>query len=132
MSSVRGKNNRAEVALRKALWRRGFRYRLYAKDLPGTPDIVFRRHKLAVFVDGDFWHGRVLRERGPGALAASIRTERRDYWIAKIEKNAARDITSVERLEALKYAVLRFWERDILKDVTPAVVAVEAFFKDRS
>jgi DNA mismatch endonuclease, patch repair protein len=125
MAAVRGKNNRAETALRKALWRRGYRYVLYDRKLPGTPDLVFRRQRVAVFVDGDFWHGRVLRENGPEALARSFRTVRREYWVAKIHRNSSRDLRTTSELAELGYKVLRLWEKDVLKDVANAANIVE-------
>src|SRR5215212_10158138 len=81
MSAIRARENRAEVALRKALHAMGLRYRKYRRDLPGCPDFVFPREKIAVFVDGDYWHGRELVERGRTAFIRSLRMPNRDYWI---------------------------------------------------
>jgi len=109
-----------EMLLRRALWSRGARYRLHAQDLPGKPDIVFRGKRLAVFVDGDFWHGRdweSQRER----LA---RRRNASYWISKIEYNRARDARNTEKLEADGWRVLRFWETDIKVDPGAAACRV--------
>lgn len=103
---------RAEHLLRRALWARGFRYRLHAKDLPGKPDLVFRGKKVAVFVDGDFWHGRhwtATRQR-------LLNRANSDYWIAKIEYNIERDKRQRSELEEHGWAVLRMWETDIQSD----------------
>jgi DNA mismatch endonuclease, patch repair protein len=117
MSAVRATGNRAEVALRKKLWAWGIRYRLYGKGLPGRPDIVIRNARTVIFVDGDFWHGRLLVERGERALIASIRTPRAPFWISKIKRNAERDVMQNEQLGALGWRVIRVWERDVLADV---------------
>lgn len=117
MAAVRGKNNRAEVALRKELWRRGLRYRLYDKRLPGCPDIVFRSARVAVFVDGDYWHGRAFIENGLAGLRRVFRTERRAYWIAKIKRNVERDRRTSADLLDLGWRVVRVWESGVLKDV---------------
>jgi DNA mismatch endonuclease (patch repair protein) len=111
------KDTRAEVLLRRALWRRGLRYRLHARDLPGKPDIVFRRERIAIFVDGDFWHGRGWAERTKklreGANA--------DYWVAKIGYNIERDNKNTALLESMGWTVIRLWETDILKASESAV-----------
>lgn len=72
MAAIGSRNNRAEVALRKELWKRGFRYRLYDQRLPGKADLVFPRYRSVIFVDGDFWHGRRFREQGKQALRVPV------------------------------------------------------------
>jgi DNA mismatch endonuclease, patch repair protein len=111
------KGTRAEVLLRCALWAKGLRYRLHAKELPGKPDIVFRRQHLAVFVDGDFWHGRDWEKRREKLAKGS----NADYWLAKIGYNIERDRKSTELLEDMGWTVLRFWETDLLDDPDIAV-----------
>jgi DNA mismatch endonuclease (patch repair protein) len=129
MSKIRSKNNRAELELRRELWKRGYRYRLYAAELPGRPDIVFRQRRLAILVDGDFWHGRALIEGGPRALQSVFRTERRDYWLKKITRNVERDSSNTKKLRKLGWRVVRLWERDILADVSAAADLVERILK---
>jgi len=107
------RNTRAEMQLRRALWHRGVRYRLHAKDLPGKPDLVFRGAKVAVFVDGDFWHGRDWRRQ----RAKLAKRRNADYWIAKIKYNRERDQRNTALLENDGWQVLRFWETDIQADV---------------
>lgn len=101
-----------ELLLRSALHSLGLRYRLHAPDLPGRPDIVFRRLRVAVFCDGDFWHGRDWARRrarlSQGSNAA--------YWIAKIESNMKRDRRNVRSLRDMGWTVVRLWERDIAAD----------------
>lgn len=109
MSRIRGINTKPEIALRKALWAMGYRYSLNVANLPGKPDIVLRKYKLVVFVDGEFWHGYKWRSKKP-----RIKTNR-EYWIAKIEGNIARDKKNNRMLKKQGFTVLRFWEQDIRK-----------------
>lgn len=103
MAAIRSKNTKPELALRSALWRRGLRFRLYyGKE---KIDIAFPSRKLAVFVDGCFWHKCPLHFHPPKS--------RKDYWAPKLAKNVARDKQKDERLKAKGWLVLRFWEHDI-------------------
>ncbi|HYC91168.1 MAG TPA: very short patch repair endonuclease [Thermoanaerobaculia bacterium] len=112
----RSRDTKAELLLRKELWRRGLRYRLHAADLPGKPDLVFRRARVVVFCDGDFWHGRRLRER----QERLSRGTNAPYWTAKIAANAARDRRNTRMLRAAGWTVVRLWETDILRDLERA------------
>ena len=113
-SEMKRKNKKtggkAELLLRRMLWKRGMRYRIHVRSLPGNPDIVFFRQRLAIFVDGDFWHGRNWHARRE-ALASGTNSS---YWIAKIEYNIMRDAVNTLNLEALGWLALRFWETDVL------------------
>jgi len=113
----RATNTNPEVLLRRELFRLGLRYRLHDATLPGKPDLIFRRARVVVFVDGDFWHGRNWSARrtrlARGANAA--------YWIPKIEANIARDKKNTRTLRSLGWRVVRVWETDILRD--PAAIA---------
>jgi DNA mismatch endonuclease, patch repair protein len=111
---VRAKNTKAEILLRKELWRRGLRYRLHDPSLPGKPDLVFRSAKVAVFVDGDFWHGRAWSERKRRIRKGA----NPDYWIAKIESNMDRDRRKNNALREEGWLVVRVWESDVLKSVS--------------
>jgi DNA mismatch endonuclease, patch repair protein len=111
---------KAERALRSALWAAGLRFRKNAGDLPGKPDVIFRKARVALFVDGDFWHGRAWSDRKRRLLAGSNAA----YWVAKIEANMARDQRKTRELEALGWRVLRLWETDVLRDPTAAAAAV--------
>ena len=111
MANVHLKNGKAETLLAKALWQKGIRYRKNYKKLPGSPDIAITKHKVAVFVDGEFWHGQNWSERKQKLKA------NRDYWIEKIEENIARDKRNNASLEMLGWTVIRFWEKDVLKNL---------------
>lgn len=124
MSAVKGKNTEPELILRQALWARGHRYRLHANDLLGSPDLVFRRKRVAIFVDGDFWHGRLIQEGRTDAYARQFR-HRRDWWLAKVEGNIKRDKRVRETLEAEGWIVVRVWESDIHADLAKEVERVE-------
>lgn len=116
----RREGGRAETMLRRAVWRLGLRYRKHAPGLPGRPDLVFPRHRVVVFVDGDFWHGRdwpSLRER----LQSRANP---DYWIPKIARNVERDAEQTAALRATGWTVIRLWETDILRDTQRAALLV--------
>jgi DNA mismatch endonuclease, patch repair protein len=124
MSAVRSKNTKAELFLRSWLHGSGLRYRVHAKSLPGTPDIVFPNKRVAIFVDGDFWHGRLEREEGFEKLKQSLNANNARFWIEKIKSNIRRDDRVNRELEACGYRVLRFWERDVLKGCDQVVTAI--------
>lgn len=108
MSRIRGKNTRAEIALRKALWSKGVRgYRIHCK-MSGKPDIVFRKKKVIVFVDGDFWHGYTWKVLGKIPPA--------EYWQDKIQGNIDRDLRYNEQYQSDGWTVVRFWEHEIHSD----------------
>lgn len=125
MSAIRSTGGKAETALRSTLHRRGLRFRKNDKRLAGKPDIVFAGARVAVFVDGDYWHARVLREHGPAALQERIKTANRDYWIDKFTRRVGRDDEVTARLRAGGWTVVRLWESDVRRDVEAAADAVE-------
>jgi DNA mismatch endonuclease (patch repair protein) len=108
----RSRDTKAEMLLRRALWKRGVRYRLHDARLPGKPDIIVAKARVVIFCDGDFWHGRNWRSR----KAKLARGANAAYWIPKIEANIQRDRKKTRELEQLGWSVLRFWETDILRD----------------
>ena len=117
----RKSDTRCEVKLRKTLWHRGLRYRKNVSELPGKPDIVFRRHRLVVFCDGDFWHGRDWEARKDKLSRGS----NGDYWVQKIARNIVRDQAHTAELEDKGWSVLRFWETDIHRDPQAIAEQVE-------
>jgi DNA mismatch endonuclease (patch repair protein) len=117
MSAVKSKNTRPEIALRKALWTHGMRYRVNVKTLPGKPDIVFTRAKIVVFCDGDFWHGHNWVIRGLSSFEDEL-ARYSQFWKDKISGNVERDIKNTARLEADGWIVIRIWESDIKNDVS--------------
>lgn len=104
MSRIQGKDTKPEIALRKALWNIGLRYRIHYR-LPGRPDIVFPRFKLVVFVDGCFWHGCPVHAVKPMANAV--------FWRKKLEGNRVRDKVITARLKKEGWVVLRYWEHEV-------------------
>ena len=111
MSRIRGKDTQPELLLRKSLWANGFRYRLKSK-LPGKPDIVFPIKRIAIFVDGCFWHGCPVHSQRP---ATNTR-----IWEEKLNNNIQRDEKVNRELAELGWVVLRFWEHEIKQEL-PAV-----------
>lgn len=124
MSRIRSKNTGPEMILRKALFARGFRYRLNVRKLPGTPDIVLPRYRTVIFVHGCFWHGH------EGCKHASTPKTNTEFWVEKIAKNRARDKIHVEQLVAQGWNVLTVWECDIRHhfkhDLPRLIDAIEA------
>lgn len=110
MRAVKGANTKPEVALRKALFARGFRYRINVRDLPGKPDIVFPGRRAIIFVHGCFWHGH--------GCARGARTPKTNalYWREKIERNRLRDKKVIAALQRHGWSVIISWECD-LKDL---------------
>src|SRR5271156_6368067 len=128
MARVRSQNTGPELAFRRAIWRRGYRFRICDSRLPGKPDLVFPRHRLAVFIDGDFWHGAQWRRRRLTALDEQFAgAENTSYWKAKIRRNIARDFRHTAAVLDRGWRVLRFWETDLAKHLDRCVdVAVSA------
>lgn len=114
MSKIRSKNTQPELQLRKLLWSKGLRgYRIHNKNLPGNPDIAFSKKKIAIFIDGCFWHGCPICYVEPKT--------NRDYWLPKIRNTIERDNTQQKELESAGWVVIRIWEHDIKNDVQNAV-----------
>ena len=122
MARVRGKDTGIELAVRRAVHARGLRFRKHARGLPGTPDLVFAGPKVAVFVDGDFWHGW----RFP-----AWRHKLTPHWAAKIEGNRRRDRRNFVRLRRRGWLVLRVWGHDVLADAERVADRIEAAVRER-
>ncbi len=122
MSHIRSKNTKIEIRMRTALWHAGIRYRKNHKGLPGNPDIAITKYHIAVFCDSGFWHGRDYEMRKKPQTNS-------EYWKKKIERNMTRDREVERQLKALGWTVLRFWDKDIQKDLEGCVQTVqEAIF----
>jgi DNA mismatch endonuclease (patch repair protein) len=117
MSRIKGKDTGLERIVRSELHRRGLRFRKHVKELPGKPDIVFPRAKVAVFIDGDFWHGY----RFP-AWEHKVS----DFWKKKIGKNRERDTKNFRKLRAMGWRVIRLWQHEIKLDVERSVSKIIA------
>jgi len=115
MSRIKNKNTSIELSLRKALWRDGIRYRKNYKGLPGVPDIAIVKYQIAIFCDGEFWHGKDWETK------KTKLKNNRDYWIKKIERNMDRDRQNEWLLSCLGWKVLRFWGSEIKKDLTGCI-----------
>lgn len=121
MQHIRSNDTKIEVLLRKTLWKKGYRYRKNYKNLPGKPDIVLTKYKIAIFCDGEFFHGKdweVLKPR----LEKSNNSE---YWINKISKNRERDDNINKELLFLGWTVIRFWGKDIKNNTDECVRVIE-------
>ena len=123
MQHIRSKDTKAELLLRKALWHKGLRYRKNVKSLPGTPDIVFTKQKIAVFVDGDFWHARGHQDK-PGEQVAT----NKDFLLTILTDNVERDRFVNDALLEQGWLVLRFWESDVKKNLDKCVDEILQFF----
>lgn len=121
MQNIRSKDTEIEVILRKALWHKGYRYRKNVKDMPGKPDIVLSKYKIAVFCDGEFFHGKdwkIQKER-------IVNSNNSEYWISKIERNIQRDEEINRQLRYLGWTVLRFWGKDIKINLEDCIRTIE-------
>lgn len=123
MQAIRSSNTKAEILLAKALFSKGYRYRKNNKSVFGTPDLTFKKIKLAIFVDGEFWHGKDWENR-----KNKIETNK-EYWIKKIESNIKRDIKVNDILLNQNWTVLRFWAKDIEKKLDYCVSKIENVIK---
>ena len=122
MSHNRAKNTGPEMLLRHSLWRRGFRYRLNAKDLPGSPDVVLPKYRTVIFVHGCFWHGH------KDCKYYTVPKTNTDFWVAKVTRNKERDQEVWRKLEAKGWYVIIVWECQLKKgklDETVERVAAE-------
>jgi len=118
MKKIKSVDTKAEVLLRKRLWALGLRYRKNPNNYPGKPDIVFEKAKVAVFVDGEFWHGFNWSKKKKRI------SSNREYWIKKIERNIARDKKNAKELKKMGFKVIRFWEKEVLTDIDKCVAKV--------
>lgn len=132
MSRVKSRDTKPELTLRRAVHAKGGRFRLQARDVPGRPDLVVRSRKVAVFVDGDLWHGNPeeWRRRGHDELAAMFPT-RTEWWVSKIERNITRDRQVNRQLGDQGWRVLRIWASDVLRDPDQAATRVLALLRER-
>ena len=105
MAAIRGKNTKPEMIVRRGLWSRGFRYRLNHRRLPGHPDIVLRKYRTCIFVNGCFWHGH------DGCW--KIPKSNREFWVEKIRRNKERDREDQRKLAAMGWHCITVWECEL-------------------
>lgn len=121
MSNIKNKDTGIEVILRKALWKKGYRYCKNYPELPGKPDIVLTKHRIVIFCDSEFFHGKDWDD-----LKKQLQKGKNsDFWIKKISRNRERDEEVNKQLKYLGWTVIRFWGKDIKKDVEQCVKVVE-------
>lgn len=125
MQAIRSKDTSIEISLRKALWKKGIRYRKNYKKVIGKPDIAITKCKIAVFCDSDYWHGYDWENRNQRIKS------NREYWIPKIERNMERDCQVTKALEDDGWLVLRFWEWQIKKQLDDCVNTIIEFIQER-
>lgn len=123
MARIRSKNTTPERKIRSALFKMGFRYRKCVKDLPGTPDIVLKKFKAVIFVNGCFWHHHA------GCFKAVIPKTNRVYWEQKIQGNVAKDLTNTVALQALGWRVITIWECEINSDLSSVMSKIITFLR---
>ena len=131
MSRIRGKDTSIEIILRKALRKEGYTYHKNVRKLPGCPDIVLCRYRIAIFCDGDFFHGYDLNR-----IESQLKMNK-EFWLEKIRRNQKRDNLCDMKLVGMGYLVLRFWEHEIrknlnevLKEIDMAVLKKESELQD--
>lgn len=125
MSRIKSKNTSIEIMLRKELWKRGLRYRVNVSDVFGKPDIVFKKKKIAVFCDSEFWHGKKM-------LNGEVPKKNRDFWVKKLTSNIDRDKKVNDTLISEGWMVLRYWEKDIKTNSESIATQIENLIKSSS
>ena len=121
MSHIKSKDTSIEVSLRRALWKKGYRYRKNYSALPGKPDIVLIKYRIAIFCDGELFHGKNWEILKPRLLKGN----NPDFWVKKIERNMKRDDENDKKLLFLGWTVIHFWGNDILKNTDQCVKVIE-------
>lgn len=121
MQAIKSKDTSIERILRKKLWQKGYRYRKNYKKLPGKPDIVLTKYRIAIFCDSEFWHGKdwdILEKR-------ILRGQNSEFWLCKIKRNIERDMEVDRELRNAEWTVIRFWGKDIKKNTDECIKVIE-------
>ena len=126
MSHVKTKRNSAEVMIAKSLWHRGYRYRLNYKALPGSPDIALTKYRIAIFIDGEFWHGKDFEQR------KNKLKNNKAYWIEKIQENIDRDLRNDKLLRQMDWYPIHFWSNDVIKYCNQCIDEIIYTIEDRN
>ena len=125
MAHVKTKKNSAEVMLAKSLWHRGYRYRLNYKALPGSPDVALTKYRIAIYIDGEFWHGKDFEQR------KTKLKNNKDYWIEKIQENIDRDLRNDKLLRQMDWYPIHFWSNDVIKYCNQCIDEIIYTIEDR-
>jgi DNA mismatch endonuclease (patch repair protein) len=125
MQAVKSKGSKIEIAMGKALWKSGLRFRKNVEDIFGKPDFAMKKYKIAVFCDSEFWHGKNWEIK-----QKEIKSNR-NFWIKKIERNIERDKEVNKKLIEEGWIVIRFWEKEIIKHTDSCVNEVLNAYEDR-
>ncbi len=124
MQRIRSKDTKPEIRFCKALWARGIRYRKNVKDVIGKPDVCIKSKKIAIFIDSEFWHGKMY-------LEGKVPKSNQDYWIPKLERNIQRDKEVNKTLKLQGWKIFRFWEKDIKKNLDACLNEVENYILEQ-
>lgn len=123
MRRVKSTDTSIEITVRKLIWQMGYRYRLYAKDLPGRPDIIFRRRKKIIFINGCFWHGHTCKH-GQRQPKSNV-----EYWSRKIKLNKERDKGNLKKIREIGWRAIVIWECEI-KDHNKLKIKLKNFLNN--
>ena len=138
MAAIGSKNTKPEMIVRRGLWSRGFRYRLNSPKLPGHPDLVLRKYRTCIFVNGCFWHGHGVSlniEHGPlnieNSECCKIPKTNREFWVTKIRRNQQRDIEEQKTLAKMGWHCITVWECELKPKVREQTLKSLAFTLNR-
>ena len=140
MRSIKAANTKPEILLRQALWKNGFRYRKNYKVLPGKPDVVISRYRIAIFVDSEFFHGKDWDSTDgsyPSKKYCNLREQilhghNSQFWLNKIQRNLKHDREVDALLTGLGWTVLRFWSRDVIRHTDECIRCIkETIFEQK-
>ena len=123
MSKVKTKRNKPETLLAKALWHKGYRYYLNNRKLLGTPDITISKFNIVIFIDGEFWHGKDIKE------FESRNHNNKEYWLEKIQENIKHDSYVTKKLQQDGWNVIRFWSKDIMQYLDDCITVIEDYIQ---
>ena len=132
MAAIRNKDTKPEMIVRKELWRRGFRYRLNHKRLPGHPDLVLRKYRTCIFINGCFWHGHLVESnKMESSACCKIPSTNHEFWVAKIRRNKERDREEQKQLAAMGWHCITVWECELKPKVREQTLESLAFTLNR-
>ncbi|HVW99873.1 MAG TPA: very short patch repair endonuclease [Candidatus Babeliaceae bacterium] len=123
MSRIRGKNTKPEILVRKFLYKKGYRYRLHVKGLPGKPDVVLKKYKTVIFIHGCFWHGH------EGCKYYVLPKSNTDYWLPKIQGNIARGLLAEKELTKNNWKIVTVWECELKENADKVLNAIVDFIE---